>query len=436
MKRIIIVLLISIVSGFALAKPPALTAEDMVNLALEKNTSLINAEKTRQIYKQQIKEYYGSVFPSIKLRASYTRNIELPSFFINGQKVTIGSDNEYMFAAELEQNLYTGGAVGAGIRMSGIYADIGDEQKRAIKNEIVRNIRNLFFDVILATFTIEVQEETYNIAKQYLSQMQKRYKQGMASNLNVLRQKVEVSNLAPDVIQAKSVYNLGILNLNNLIGNDPETEIALDMDSKSALIDFEVPEDINVLYKKALVNRPEVKIAKLTHDMSVENIKIKKAAFYPDVKLFANRIFQGQANDTFPSENERNWSSAVGLKLDWNIFAGRADLARVKQSSLEAEKNFESYQETKRLIKIDVKKYWLDHQKARELVLSQEESVARAMKVLQATEVRFRNGLASQLELNDAVLTLNKARLLEILAINEKCNALCNIIWAIGGEKI
>lgn len=432
MKYIFPTLFVLVSSGFAGSKPIMMSVGDTVRLALEKNTSLINAEKTRRIYEYQIKEYYGEVYPDITLRASYTRNLEIPSFFINGQKVEIGSDNEYFATVELEQNLYTGGAVGAGIKIASIYANIGAEQKRAVKNELIRNVRNLFFDVMLASFTVEVQEETYNIAKQHLRQMEDKYKQGLASDLNVLRQKVEVSNLAPDVIEAKSIYKIGILNLNNLMGNDPEIDITLKFNGE--IPPLEVPEDIAVLYRKAVAERPEAKTAKLTYDMSVENIKVKKAAFYPEVTLFANRTFQGQTNATFPDENERYWSSSVGLKLRWNIFAGGADKARIDEARLEADKNFESYQEMKRLIKIDVKKYWLDYQKARELVASQKEAVSRAKKALNSTEIRFKNGLASQLELNDTVLALNKARLLEITAMNEKCKAVCNLMWAIGGD--
>lgn len=435
MRSVVFSFLVLVILGegiFCKAFGQIMGVEDVVELALEKNTSLINAEKTRQIYEYRIKEYYGEVYPNITLSASYSRNLEIPSFFINGQKVKIGSDNEYFFTAELEQNLYTGGAVGAGIKIAGLYANIGTQQKRAVKNDLVRNVRNLFFDVLLSAFTVEVQRETYDIAKQHLKQMEDKYKQGLASDLNVLRQKVEVSNLAPDVIEAESIYKIGILNLNNLIGNDPEVELTLRFDEE--VPELEIPNEIEILYKKALSQRPEAKIAELTYDMSVENIKVAKSAFYPEIKLFANRTFSGQTNATFPDENERYWSSALGLKFKWNIFSGGADAARVKEAGLEAEKNYESYAEMKRLIKIDVKKYWLDYQKALELVISQREAVSRAKKALSATEVRFKNGLSSQLELNDAVLALNKSRLLEITAVNEKCKAICNLIWAIGGN--
>ena len=78
----------------------------------------------------------------------------------------------------------------------------------------------------------------------------------------------------------------------------------------------------------------------------------------------------------------------------------------------------------------------MDYKKARELVSSQKDAVGQAKQALKATEVRFKNGLASQLELNDTVLALNKAQLLEITARNEKSRALTNIIWAIGGDNL
>jgi len=55
--------------------------------------------------------------------------------------------------------------------------------------------------------------------------------------------------------------------------------------------------------------------------------------------------------------------------------------------------------------------------------------------MLEATEVRFKEGLSSQLELNDATLAYNAARLNYTQALYDFCVANVNLEYVTGGEK-
>jgi outer membrane protein TolC len=49
-----------------------------------------------------------------------------------------------------------------------------------------------------------------------------------------------------------------------------------------------------------------------------------------------------------------------------------------------------------------------------------------------ATEVRFKNGLAGQLDLNDATLALARAQTLYNQAQHDACSADAQLKWALG----
>jgi outer membrane protein TolC len=63
-----------------------------------------------------------------------------------------------------------------------------------------------------------------------------------------------------------------------------------------------------------------------------------------------------------------------------------------------------------REIRVAVKQAWLGVQEAAERARSQETAVGQAKRALEATEVRYKLGHASQLEQNDATLALNRSR--------------------------
>jgi outer membrane protein len=422
-------LIVFLFSSLAVAEPVVLSIDDAIKMAVESNSSLKNAERTSRLYNERIREYWGGAYPSIDVTATYTRNLEKPLFFLGGSKVEIGSDNDYTAIAELNQVLWAGGKVRTGIKMADLYSESATQQYRQVRSEIIRSTRNLCYAILLADATLKIQEENLNMAKHHLAQIQAKFKQGLESDLALMRQKVEVANLEPAVIEAKNLYQVGLLNLKSLLGKDPEWEMVLDGDLNS-LIDS--TSDLLALYKVAEENRPELHIAKLNYEISGEKIKLEKSGFYPSLYAFANRTFSGQSDKGFPDENQRYWSSAVGARLTLSIFSGGATRSRVRQAKIEREQAEEILVETQRNVRIDVKKNWLDFMQAKERVLSQEQSVNQARKVVNATEARFKNGLASQLELNDVSLALNKSQLLYVQALHDAGVSLANLNWAVG----
>jgi outer membrane protein TolC len=161
-------------------------------------------------------------------------------------------------------------------------------------------------------------------------------------------------------------------------------------------------------------------------------IKIERAAHYPYVSAFASRQFQGQSESGFPDESGRSWSTTAGLSLSLPLFSGGSTSSKVRQARLQADIAETNLSELERKMKIAVKKAWLGLKEASMRLESQTTSVETARKALDATEVRFKNGLASQLELNDASLALNKSQTLYTQAQHDTCSADAELMWTLG----
>jgi outer membrane protein TolC len=240
---------------------------------------------------------------------------------------------------------------------------------------------------------------------------------------------VEVSNTEPALTQAQNLYEEGLTELKNLLGLDPEADITL---TDGLTCSPQGPGDIGELYKAALLNRPEYRDARIRRDLYREMVKIERAAHYPYLSAFASRQFQGQSDTGFPEEPARTWSTTAGLRLSLPLFSGGATSSRVKQARLQADIAEIERRELERKIKIAVKKAWLDVKEASMRLESQTTSVATAHKVLAATEVRFKNGLASQLELNDTSLALNRSETLFTQARHDTCYNATELNWTLG----
>ena len=428
-KAVILALLVSGLASQVSAGALALTLDGAVRTALKNNATVVTAEQARRIYKEKITEYWGTVYPQLSANGKYTRNIESPSVFMGGSKIKSGLKNAYSGSLDLQQVLWAGGKVRTGLRMADLYAEDSDEQLKTARNSVSKAVKQLYYQVLLSSSLAAIQRESLELAVQHLRTIEAQYKQGLASDLSVLRQEVEVSNTGPALTQAWNLYAEGLIELKNLLGLDPEINISL---SDKLTCAANGPGEITELYRTALLNRPEYRDARLQRDLYLEMIKVEHAAHYPYLSAFASRQFQGQSDSGFPGEAGQSWSTTAGLSLSLPLFSGGSASSKVKQARLQADIAGTNLGELERKIKVAVKKAWLSFKEASLRLESQATSVQSARKALVATEVRFKNGLASQLEINDTSLALNRSQTLYIQAQHDTCSADAELKWTLG----
>ncbi|MBI4350588.1 MAG: TolC family protein [Elusimicrobia bacterium] len=425
LKALLVILLLSPLP----ARARELSVDGAVALAMKNNTTVANAERGRLIYKEKIREYWGGVYPQLSASAQYTRNIEKPSIFFGGRKLELGRDNSYAASLDLTQPLWAGGKVYTGIKMAGLYSDSGAEQLRAARNSVKKAVTQLYYSVLLSKAMADIQKETLELARQHLATIEAQYKQGLAGDLAVLRQKVEVSNNEPAVMQNLNYYEVGLLSLKNLLGMDPDAPLAL---SGSMGCAAQPAPPLETLYARAVAARPEYRLAELHKKLALENITLERAGHYPYLGAYAARQFQGQTNSAFPGGDESAWSMSAGVRLSLPLFSGGAVDSKVKQAQLALAIAAENLENTGRELKLAVKKAWLEQNEAAQRLASQTTAVETARTALAATELRFRNGLAGQLDLNDAALALNRAQTLYTQARHDACSAAAELAWAVG----
>lgn len=415
----------ALLAASAQAAPLRLGVDDAVGAALRGNASLLNAGDARGVYKEKVREYWGTVFPQVSASAQWTDYLSKPAVQLLGRR----TDNVFAGSLDVNQVLWSGGKVATAIRLARIYSDASDEQYRAARAGVTKGVKQLYYSVLLAKALAVIQQESLDLSKQHLATIEEQFRQGVASDLAVLRQKVEVSNTEPALTKARNLYDTGLTELKDLLGLDSEAEVELTggLDCAPA-----VAPGAAALYGKALAARPEFKYQRQQVELAEKMIKIERAAHLPYLGAYASRQYYGATDGSFPAKDEYTWSTVAGLRLSVPLFAGGSTSSKVRQAELQAGIARNTLAELERRIKIDVKKAWLGARESAERLASQATAVEQARKALSATEVRFRNGLASQLDLNDATLALNRSQTLYTQARHDVCSADAELKWAVG----
>jgi outer membrane protein TolC len=421
-SALLLVLLVPVI-----ASAEDVSVEQAVDIAQKNNPSLYNVQKERERMDEEVREYWGNVYPSVNLTGSYSHYLDKQSpDYLYGEDLY---NNYYTMTLGLTQTLWAGGKVSTGIEMAKLYSENAKQQVRSTSIELAKNVRTMCYDIILDSATAIIEGENLRITQQHLSEIQAKYAQGLSSDLEVIRQKVEVSNALPAVTKAQNQLETDLLALKKVLAMDPEKQLSLTTAEDPGAQEM----DIDKLYKQATEARPELIMQRLQYKLQDENIQLAKSEYYPTFSAFANRDYNAQTNNlTASGPAQSTWDLVAGVKMQISIFAGGASASRVRQAHIGKDEAIKTLEDTERGIRIDVKHAWLDLNESRERLAAQEGGVDQARKALASTETRFKSGLSSQLELNDASLALNQAQLARVQALRDVYASLADLKWACG----
>ena len=410
-----------------------ITISDAIRMALSDSYQIIDAQKTKKIYEQQLSQSRSGYYPSLSLDGSYSRALKKGKIIMGAQSIEIGQNNTYQAGLNASYVLWAGGRIRNSVNLAKVGAEQGLFNLRHVQDTVTKQVVGFCYDIIYAAALIRVQEEYLDIAIQHLDEAQAKYKQGLASSLDVLTQKVKVENIEPTVLQAKKNFELGNLYLRQILNRDPEDRIYLTWTQK----DLELPQtpSLDELYNLAMEKRPELKLSKLAVDAAHYDVKIARSGHMPVLSLNGNYTYNGVTDNGFPQyKQDYYWSSSAGVSLSVPLFEGFKVSSQVAQKELAYEQAVDAYQNKMKNVRIQVKEAWLNLEEARSRIEATKGVVEQARENLNSQMKRYRAGLTSQLEVNDAISNVNDSDLKYVHAVYDGAIALSDLKFAVGVE--
>jgi outer membrane protein TolC len=417
MKRLLLtaLLLLPFAPSFAddtvvMTLPDILTRADRDNLDVQ--SARLDLEKIHSRYWESL----GTALPSVDLSGNVTRHYKPPMAFMNGGAVKTAKTNVATADLSAQQPLYTGGKVRTAIRLAQDAFAFQEDTTRATREEAAFIARRFYFAVLLTQRLSDIQHENLARAKDHLTTIRKRYDQGIDSDLALRRQEVEEAEARSLLLQADNMKETTLLALKDFLRMDLDQSIAV----KGS---FDEPRSFipgaDVLEKAALDHRPEIAVARAAVAVQADLRRLSWAEFQPTLAAYGRYQHFLQSNETDFTPKDEAESLSGGLSLTWNLFRGGQDIQKARQARMEWEQALLRQEKTERGIRRDVREKRLNLMEASERVSVQHEAVDHARLALKAVEIRYGAGRAGQLELNDATLAFNRARLAEAQALSD-----------------
>lgn len=392
-----------------------LSLEQAIDIALEKNRDIINADKETNKADYQIIEAASAAFPQISGLWDYEKNLKPQVFVISfpdsegvmqKNHLKVGTDHRMYLGASLTQPIYVGGKVGTALKAAKIYKNVSNEILSAVKQNVVAGVVHSFNGVLLSREINKIAFESLSQAENHLKNVRNLYNVGKATEYDLLRSRVNVANLKPNVIDAENNVQISLLRLKEIMGLDPDTPLDI-------IGSFSEPDTTLFAYankKVAFSNRPDLKASKFTVELQDKVIKIVKGDFLPTLTFGTTFAYTGNF-DLFKYDVQ-DWSPfwLANFTLSFPIFSGFKNYSKYKQAKVDYFKAKTDYRKLRDVAVIEVNEAVMNLRKTIEQIESQRLNVEEAERAVRLAESLYTNGRATQLEVLDAQLAFEVAK--------------------------
>jgi len=299
--------------------------------------------------------------------------------------------------------------------------------QRAVMSSLVANVAATYFQLRALDSELEISQRTLASRQESLKLTQFLESHGSNSGLDVSQAEqlvYTVSETIPDLErQIQQQENV----LSVLLGENPQSK-----PRGRALTEQPVPQNVPAgLPSELLERRPDVRQAEQIVVAANAQIGVAKASFFPSLSLTGLGGLESNALHHFISQPSETWSGAFSVSQP--VFQGGALRSQLRLARANWQEAVFSYQQTVQNALEQVSNSLVASQKDREFREQQELLTQAAQQTDQLSEVLYKNGGASYLQVLTSESNYFSAELNLVQAqLNERL-ALVQLYQAVGG---
>jgi outer membrane protein len=401
-------------AGTAQNELPPLTIEEAVKLALERNPEMRLAQDELDELKGRIKEVRSGAYPQVTFQG-YGIRLRDPSILNSSSFDKVPQEfrdalvpvasNMFDANVNVKQPIYNAGKVRTALRLAQESVGEKDASKEVVRRVLTFKVLQAFNDLLLAEANLQIVRETQQQRQKHLEQARVRFKNGVATEIDVLRSEVNVANLEPDLIRAENRIRLARSEINNLIVVDLETPTRIE----GALDYHPWPTGpLEELQKRTLERRPEVEVARRQLQEARLTASLARAENKLTIDMEGQWGYAVRKPQNFFNNEFSRWNLTFNFKLPLFDSGRKAGLMMQAAARLHAAEQRLTQLENN--IRLEVKEAYDDMQSSAKAIAAASMSVNQAERVLAMMQANYQYGAATTLDVVDSQTALALAQ--------------------------
>ncbi|MEL6651515.1 MAG: TolC family protein [Bacteroidota bacterium] len=439
-----------------------LSLEDCVQYAQENNLSLKNARFDEYIAASSVKEVTAMGLPQIRASADLNYFVELPTQilpgFFNTQQGVFVQDGQPFLATLIDpetmqpiagdpieaqfgfpwqstvgisaQQLIADGSFFLGLAAAKAYVDLAQRNTERTREQLVYDVTKAYYSALMAEEQLKLLEANLARLETLYNETKVLNENGFVEKIDVDRLQISYTNLSLEREKIKRFAKLGQDLLKFQMGMPIDTEIALTEEISKMVAE----PALDPLGSFSAQNRAEYSLLSSQLELESYNYRRHKVGYLPSIYAFGSYQYQAQRDEFNLFSTDEKWFpiSVVGLQINIPLFDGLAGYQRMQQSEIKMKQI-----ENQRLLfeqsaMLEARKASSDLWNAYNNVQAYQRNLELAQKVYKVSQIKYKEGVGSSLELNDAETTLQEVEANYLSAVFEYLLAQTDLRKALG----
>jgi len=295
---------------------------------------------------------------------------------------------------------------------------------------LVSDVASDYFNLLQLDLQLQITHETVRTQQDSVKLTQFRVDHGVATKLDVLQaqQTLDTANAQIPDLERQIAQEEDAISI--LLGNYPQP-----ITRGRPLVEQPLPPQVPPGLPSALLERrPDIREAEQVLVASNAEIGVAKAQFFPQISLTGGgggTFGRSSAFSSLMSSQLGIWS--YGAQVSQPIFTGGALMGNLNLAKSENKQALIAYRQTIQRAFGDVSDALIAYEKLHQVRLRQQDSVADLRESVRLSEMRYRGGTTTFLEVLDGQRALFSAELTLAQARGNEYQSLVQLYRALGG---
>lgn len=445
---------------------PAYSLRQAIGTALKNNRDLQHAQLSLMTADEQVREAWGTLFPTIDASVGYQRNLAVQETFVPAVivdpdadpneliPVRFGADNIWSAWLFVTQPIFDASAF-VGVGTAGRFRSLAEESLRGEAQQVASQVRRTYYRALLAREDTRLIEESIARTEQTLRETRGLFNAGLASSYDVLRLEVRLANMRPNLKRAGNMAAVAERDLSVEMGLDEVTPVRVagnlhDIDLASIgsndganqqllrLVGLQNALDVSVeaMFETAQKMRSDLRQAQLNYELENARYNYEQMTRLPRINAFFNAGIIAAQNGSpsfFGGGPEFRTNAVVlGVSVEIPLFQGFQRSARVQQRKLGREQARVQLDLLEREAVNQIRTAFEALEEARERADAQRWAVDEAGRGFEIVTAQYLAGLSSQLDVTEGEVLLRESEFNYAQAVFDYLTAQADLDVAIG----
>ncbi|MFH1846620.1 MAG: TolC family protein [Candidatus Omnitrophota bacterium] len=190
-------------------------------------------------------------------------------------------------------------------------ADILREKYEAVKRELIKDIKFVYYDIYWIDRAIEITEQEEDVVEGVEKVAQRKYETNQAKQQDVIKTQIELSNFVDRLLRLKQHRKTLVAKINDILSRSQGRD--LDIQDSIVLPVFDLK--LNDLRETALKTKQELAAAEIDVERADYEKSLAMQDFIPDVTVGFDYLQVGEGRTNSPNDGQDAWMTTFSINV-------------------------------------------------------------------------------------------------------------------------